>query len=161
MHGRTIINACCQQNGLKCMKEWSRGIKFWSFAASVMKMYMTQTPYNLKALPIVAHLHSCHLHEVPVQTSFRFLKAIMCILLDVLTQLPPDSCEADSETVCTAPLKPLILDPPPQKVQYTGLPSAALVPSSEVLTCSSLSDKLHYFFSHGRFIDSCHTWCGT
>lgn len=48
--------------------------------------------------------------------------------------------------LCTAPIKPLILDPPPQGAQHTGLSSAAPVPSSEVLMCSSLSEKLHFFF---------------
>lgn len=89
------------------MKEWLRDIKSWSFAAGVMKIYTN--PHNLKALPIVAQVYSCHLPEGPFQTSFRFLKVIMCILLDVLTQLPPDSCKADSETVCTYVLHHLSL----------------------------------------------------
>lgn len=82
------------------MKAWSRGIKFQSFADEVMKIYITQTLDNLKALHIVYHVHNCHLHEVSFWTSVRFLKVITCSLLDVLTQLPPESCKDDAETMC-------------------------------------------------------------
>jgi len=80
-----------------------------------MKREITQNGHNLKVSPIVDHVHSCHLHEVPFQTSFRFLKVIMCILLDTLAQLPPDSCKADSETVCTGVLRHLSLPLPKER----------------------------------------------
>lgn len=160
MCGRCIINSCCQQSRLKCMKEWSRGIKSQSFAAWVMKISITQNLDNLKALHIVYHVHNCYLHEISFQTSVRFLKVTMCILLDVLTQLPPESCKDDGETMCAdVPLHGSLWFwiPLPKEPSIQACPLLCLF---LVLACSPLSEKLHHFFSHSRFIDSCHTWCG-